>query len=145
MGKSKCVLDCAFKKTKYFDIENVNFDNLLNMGTCLLKSKHHKYYMIWTVRNYPAQLPSMPGSPHPVLCSYTIFDKDHHGHHKSFDSFSGEFVFDINSGTPPNFNQLGLPNGEYKTLGRDNNCKECFKVKFSLIDDCMEVSIKHKM
>jgi hypothetical protein len=144
MGKSKCVFDSAFKKTKYFNLENINFDVLLQHGTCVLKSKHHKYYMIWSIRPYPLELPSMPGSPYPVLCEFTIFEKDNWGHHKSLDSFSGKFVYELNSGTLPVLNGLGLPNGEFKSMCRDNNCVEYFKVKLSLIDDCMEMSIKHK-
>lgn len=145
MGKPKCVFHSAFRKTRYFEVDNVNYDPVLKMGTCLLSSKHHKYIMCWTVRNYPPELPSMPGAPYPILCSYTIFEKEkNQGYHRGLDSMSGEFVFELNSGTLPNFNLLGLPSGEFRSMGRDNKCEEYFKVKFSLMDDCMEISIKHK-
>ena len=144
MGKSKCEFDSTLKKTRYFDVENVNFDPVLNNGTCLLKSKHKCYLMVWSLRNYPVDAPSLPGSPYPVECTYTILDK-HNYHHNSAESMSGRFMYQVNSGTPPTSNPLGIPQGEYPSLARDNNYESDYKVCLSLIDDGMEVSIRNKV
>jgi len=143
MGKNKSVFVYTFKKTRYFDIENVNFDPVLKSGTCLLKSKRKCYNMIWTLNDYPTELPNMPGAPYPVLCTYTIFDK-HNCFHSSAESMSGEFVYQVNSGTPPPNNTLGLPYGKYPSLAEDNNCHKHYNVRLLLVNDCMEVSIRNK-
>jgi hypothetical protein len=96
--------------------------------------------MVWALRNYPNENP-MPGSPYPVLLTYTIFDNAKY-ELKSLESMSGELVFEESSGVPPNYNQLGLPLGKYCGLARDNNCDKAYKLKFSLEDDCLEVAIK---
>jgi hypothetical protein len=139
MGKSKCGFYSSFKKTRYFDVSDVNYDPSAKSGTCMLKSKHKCLVMIWTLRNYPNEVP-MPGSPYPVLFSYTIFEKNKCADSK--ESMTGQFVLEESSGTPPNYNPLGLPFGEYRSLSRDNNCEKAYKLKFSLADDCMEIAIK---
>lgn len=143
MGKTKCVFDSVFKKTRYFDVENVNYDSTLKMGTCMLKSKKKCYVMIWSLREYPVELPSMPGAPYPVLCEYAVFSKKYH-HLCSAEAMTGKFIYEVNSGTPPTTNPLGIPSGEYSSLARDTNRDKNYKVCLSLGNDCMEVSIKSK-
>ena len=139
MGKTKCSLFSSFKKTRYLDVSDVNYDPVLKSGTCLLKSKHRCLYMVWTLKNYPNEV-QMPGSPYPVIFSYTIFEKNKC--ESTAESMSGQFIFEENSGVPPNYNPLGLPFGEYRGLARDNNCDKSYKLKLSLVDDCMEITIK---
>jgi hypothetical protein len=139
MGKKKCVFYSSFKKTRYLDISDITYDPITKTGTCMLKSKHHCLVMIWTLKNYPNEVP-MPGSLYPILFSYTIFEKNKST--ESHESMSGQIILEENSGIPPNYNQLGLPFGEYRGLSRDNNCDKAYKLKFSLVDDCMEIGIK---
>jgi hypothetical protein len=72
MGKS--IFNSTFKRSKTFDIEDVNFDVATQRGTCKLVSKHYEYVLIWSITTYPPETPSMPGAPYPLLVSYTIFD-----------------------------------------------------------------------
>jgi hypothetical protein len=139
MGKKRCFFDS--KKTRYFDIEDVNLDQTLKMGTCFLKSKYRKYIMIWNWNNYPAELPNMPGAPYPVLFNYTI-SEECNKKSKVLESMSGRFVFELNSGTLPNLSPIGLPYGEYKGLTRNNLYDDNYRVCFSLQEDCMEVAIR---
>jgi hypothetical protein len=142
MGKSKCGFFSSFKKTRYFDVSEVNYEPVLKLGTCLLKSKHRCLVMVWSIKNYPTEAP-MPGSPYPLSLCYSIFEKSEPDCElKSLESMSGELVYQEASGTPPNYNQLGLPFGEYRGLARDNNCDKAYKLKLSLGDDCLEVAIK---
>lgn len=143
MGKSKCVFNSSSKKTRYFDIEDVNFEPIPNLGTCLLKSKHKNYLMVWNYVNYPVEVPSMPGAPYPVLFNFTISDKCNKKG-KALESMSGRFIFEINSGTLPKLSPLGIPYGEYKSLARNNMFDDNYKVCFSLQEDCMEVAIRTK-
>lgn len=139
MGKSKCGFYSSFKKTRYFDVSDVNYDPSTKSGTCLLKSKHKCLVMIWTLKNYPNLLP-ISDSHYPVLFSYTIYKKSNC--HDSKESMTGQFILEENSSTPPNYNPLGLHSGEYRGLSLDNNCDKAYKLKFSLADDCMEIAIK---
>ncbi len=116
MGKS--IFHPSCKKTKYYKVKKVNFDQVLNVGTAHLKSKCH-LLVLWSIKNYPTE-EQIPGSPYPVKVELTLFKK-HNNHCKSFKSMSGEFVFELNSGTLPQLNSMGLPDGEYKFLTRSNN------------------------
>jgi hypothetical protein len=137
MGKS--IFNPACKKTKYYKVEKVNFDQVLNVGTAHLKSKCHNLLILWSVKNYPTEC-QMPGSPYPVMVELTIFKKHRH-HCKSLKSMSGEFVFELNSGTLPTLNSMGLPDGEYQFLARFNN-KDCSrKIVLSMLEDCYELII----
>ena len=138
MGKS--IFHPSCKKTKYFDIEKINFDQSLNTGTAHLESNCSHLIIIWSIKNYPTE-EQMPGSLYPIKVELTIFKKHKH-HFKSLKSLSGEFVFELNSGTLPQFNALGLPDGEYQCIARLNN-EDCYKhVTLSLIDGSYEVIIK---
>ena len=138
MGKS--IFDSSFKRSKTFDIEGINFDVATQRGTCKLVSKHHEYVLIWSITSYPTETPSMPGAPYPLLVSYTIFDgKDKCD--KSLKSMSGRFVYELNSGTAPNNNSLGLPFGTYNSLAHNNNSHNSLSVFFCLVEDEMEITI----
>lgn len=141
MGKNKHVFHSLFKKTRYLNVSDVNFDATTKTGTCYLKSKHLHLVMVWTLINCPVELPNIPGAPYPVLCAYTIF-KNTHCDVKTAESMSGQFIFEENSGTPPNNSALELPNGEYRGIAEDNNYDKLYKLKFSLENDCMEIAIK---
>lgn len=142
MGKSKNIFDLCFRKTRYFDIENINYDPLLRNGTCHIVCGNNTYVMIWNIRNYPVEAPEMPGAPYPVKFTYTIFDKDNKKcEDKSYRSLTGEFVYEIASGTLPVYNQLGLPYGVYFSLARNNYCHNSVCVEFSLFENEMEIII----
>jgi hypothetical protein len=135
MGKS--IFHPSCKKTKYYKVKKVNFDQVLNVGTAHLKSKCH-LLVLWSIKNYPTE-EQMPGSPYPIKVEVTIVKK-HHDHHLK--SMSGEFVFELNSGTLPQLNSMGLPDGEYHFLARFNN-RECSrKVCLSMNNGCNELIIK---
>ena len=115
------------------------FDQVLNIGTAHLKSKCYDLLVLWSVKNYPSE-EQIPGSPYPVKVELTLFKKHRH-HFKSLKSMSGEFVFELNSGTLPLLNSMGLPDGEYQFLARLNN-KDCSKkVVLSMVDNCYELII----
>ncbi len=137
MGKS--VFHPSCKKTKYYDVEKINFDQSLNVGTAHLVSKCDHLLILWSIRNYPME-DQLPGSPYPVKVEFTIFKKHKH-HFKSLKSMSGEFVFELNSGTLPQFNLMGLPDGEYECVARLNNKDYTKNVILSLIDGTYEVII----
>jgi hypothetical protein len=137
MGKS--VFNPSCKKTKYYDVEKINFDQNLNSGTAHLISKCDNLLLIWSIKNYPTE-EQLPGAPYPIKVEFTIFKKHNH-HFKSLKSMTGEFVFELNSGTLPQFNLMGLPDGEYQCVARLNN-KDYYKyVIISLIDGSYEVII----
>ena len=140
MGKS--IFHPSCKKTKYYKIHKINFDQDLNVGTAHLKSKCHNLLILWSIKNYPTECQS-PGSPYPVTVEVTILKKHYHHHHlKCLKSMSGEFVFELNSGThQPQLNSMGLPDGEYQFLARFND-EECSrKVCLYMINECHELII----
>jgi hypothetical protein len=119
-----------FAKKQYFDITQVNFDKPLGLGSCKLVSKCNNFKMVWSVRNYPMEQPGMPGSPHPVLVRYTIYDKNN--------LINGEFVYELPSGTLPYLSSVGIPYGVYKS---QNYCLGLTFV-FNLDKDCLELCVK---
>jgi hypothetical protein len=133
MGKS--IFSPSCKKTKYYKVQKVNFDQVLNVGTAHLKSKHH-LLIIWSIKNYPTE-EQIPGSPYPIKVELTVFKK--HKHCGSLKSMSGEFVFQLNSGTLPDLNSMGLPNGEYKFLVRSNNKDFSRKAELCMHDNYYEL------
>lgn len=133
MGKS--IFHPSCKKTKYYKVKKVNFDQVLNVGTAHLKSKCH-LLILWSIKNYPTEEP-IPGSPYPVKVELTVFEK--HDHCASLKSMSGEFIFELNSGTLPQLNSMGLPNGEYKFLVRSNNKDFSRKAILSMCDNYYEL------
>jgi hypothetical protein len=124
-----------------FLIDKINFEN--NMGTCHLVMKKSVCKMVWSVVNYPVEPPSMPGAPYPVLVSYTIFSNTTCDN--ALNSQTGNFIYEINSGTLPNLSPLGIPYGFYKSVARHNKTlrpNESSKVIFNLTEQCLEVMIK---
>jgi hypothetical protein len=140
MGKEKDIFNPCFKKTRYYELTNVNFDSTLHVGSGQLVSHHNTYYLIWTIRDFPVELPSMPGAPYPVHVRYTIFEKCNKPN-KTYDSLSGEFVYEINSGTLPQFNAMGIPYGVYKSIGRNNKYNRSVNVVFSVTEEPLEIII----
>jgi hypothetical protein len=140
MGRD--IFDSDFKKARTFDIEKINFDQAERRGTCELTYKCYVYEMIWTIRAYPTELPSMPGAPYPLKVNYTIFKRNNNKcKDDSNESMSAEFIFELNSGTLPQYNALGLPNGFYFSLARNNYCNKALSVLFKLTEDYMEVCV----
>lgn len=137
MGKS--VFHPSCKKTKYYDIEKINFDQNLNNGTAHLISKCRHLLILWSIKNYPSEEP-LPGARYPIKVEFTLFKKHKH-HFKSLKSMSGEFVFELKSGTSQQFNLMGLPDGEYQCVARLNNTDCSKNVILSLIDGSYEVII----
>lgn len=138
MGKS--IFNPVCKKTKYYKVEKVNFDQVLNVGTAHLKSKCHNFLILWSIKNYPTEC-EMPGSSYPLKVELTLFKKHKQHCLKSHKSMTGEFVFELNSGTLPQLNSMGLLDGDYQFLARFNN-KDCSrKICLSLVDNCYELVI----
>lgn len=141
----KTIFDLCFSKTKQFTCENVNFDTANNMGTCRLISRHRCYLLIWSITNYPSETAGLPGAPYPIKVSYTLLDRTKCDSLKdSLKSISGEFVYALNGGTLPNNSELGVPKGNYHSIGRNNNNEHLVSVLFELNDNSMVVTVRGK-
>lgn len=125
----------------YFDIEEVQFN--YKLGVCQLKSdkvESSQYNMIWSVVDYPMEKP-IPGAPFPVKVVYSIERRPNKPHQSKI--LSGEFIYYINSGTLPQYNEMGLVAGSYTSYARYNKNNEVYRVVINT--DMMELVIsKHK-
>jgi hypothetical protein len=124
---------------KYFDIKEVNFDITIQKGTCVLESNKNncKFRMIWSIQNYPTELPSMPGAPYSVQVNFTIFDDNN-----IVNSMSGLIIYKINTGTLPTYSDLGIPFGKYCSVAFNNKYGDTEVIKFNLNQNYMIVCIK---
>ena len=116
-------------------VQNVNLTG--NLGTCALTSDFSNYTMAYEIITYPPKLPSMPGAPYPIKFRYTIYNMVN----SKIESVSGEFIFQLNSGTLPNNCDLGIPFGEYKSLARDDKIHYSVYLKFKLLTTGLEVYV----
>ena len=133
-----------FKSSKKLILDQVNYDPAERKGTCTLNSRNSTFIMVWSIQDFPMETPSMPGSPYPIKFTFTIFkhnDTSGISTDRSLKSVSGEFIFEINSGTLPIYNVLGIPNGKYYTLTRNNYCQHTTPILFSLSENCMKILI----
>lgn len=128
-------MSICFTEKQYFDIVQINFDKMINKGTCKLVNKHHSYKMIWMTENYPTEKPNMPGSLFPVQVKFTIFNDEH--------SINGEFVYELASGTLPYLSDMGIPYDNYKNYNHIFNIIFNFKLKKDSLELCIK-PIKHK-
>jgi len=81
----------------------------------------------------------MHGAPYPIEVSYTIFKKSSLKQEKSL---SGRFVYEINTGTIPQLNSMGVPYGVYKTIGHNNMNNLSLDVILSFSEEPLEIIIK---
>ncbi len=137
-----------FDKTEVCVISNVNFNHDSLTGTCKLVSStspstysskgtytpSRGYNMVWSIQNYPMETAGMPGSPYSIQVSWSIsakFGSNDHG----LNTISGQFIYSVNSGTFPNFSELGIRFGEYFSIGSnlksDNKTKVLIKLNES--------------
>jgi hypothetical protein len=90
--------------------------------------------MIWSIQNYPMETAGMPGSPYSIQVSWSISAKSGSNDHAR-NAISGKFVYSVNSGTFPNFSELGIRYGEYLSIGTnlksDNKTKVLIKLNES--------------
>ncbi len=125
-----------FVKTEVCAISNVHFNHDTLTGTCKLVSSTSPttYVMIWSIQNYPIETTGMPGSPYSIKVSWSISTKSGSNDH-GLNTISGQFVYSINSGTFPNFSELGIRYGEYFSIGTnlksDNKTKVLVKLNES--------------
>jgi hypothetical protein len=132
-----------YKPNTVLNIDQINLEGA--NGTCRLTSviNNAVFRMIWSIENYPMHVPSMPGSPFPILVNFNIYQYDcHPTSDKSLKGIKGSFVFEQASGTFPNNCPLGFPYGIYYALGR--NHKSCCDagVLFSLNEGNMEIILE---
>jgi len=122
-----------FAKTEVCTITNVNFNHDSLTGTCKLVSSisPSTYIMIWSIQNYPMETTGMPGSPFSICVSWSISTKSGSNDH-SRNTISGQFVYQINSGTFPNFSELGIRFGEYFSIGTNLKSNKKTKVLIKL-------------
>ena len=134
-----------FAKTEVCTITNVNFNHDSLTGTCKLVSStspstysskgtytpSRGYIMIWSIQNYPMETTGMPGSPFSICVSWSISTKSGSNDH-SRNTISGQFVYQINSGTFPNFSELGIRFGEYFSIGKNLKSNKKTKVLIKL-------------
>lgn len=136
-----------YMKSKHYSIKTgtyyVDKVNLVgSSGTCTLVSSYeYNLIMVWSIENYPMETAGMPGAPFPVLFKYTIFSHGNKPNDNNLRSISGEIVFEVNSGTLPNNNSLGVPFGTYYSLGRNTKRDRVNHIVFSLNETNMKVTI----
>ena len=135
MGKG--IYDLLLHKKK-FNIENINFDSQERNGTCHLVSTHHKYILIWTIKNYPTEIPGMPGSLYPIEVSYSIINniikQD-----TPLQIIKGTFILELNSGILTIYSGFGLPYGIYKSITTYNH--KTINITFNILENNMSVFI----
>ncbi len=122
-----------FAKTEVCTITNVNFNHDSLTGTCKLVSSisPSTYNMIWSIQNYPMETIGMPGSPYSIQVAWSISTKSGSNIH-SRNTISGQFIYQINSGTFPNFSDLGIRYGEYFSIGTNLKSNNKTKVLIKL-------------
>lgn len=128
------IFDMKFKKKQYFEITNVQFDASTQTGTCKLVNDDLIYTLVWNILNYPPQAP-MPGAPYIVKVIYSIIDPS------KKKSMNGEFVYELYSGTLPNYSSMGIPFNCYNSFPITHTDKE-IKATFDLTEEFMEVCFR---
>lgn len=125
-----------FDTTEVCKISNVNFSSETESGTCKLISNTKIYLMTWSITNYPMETAGMPGSPYPIKISYSICEKTNSMLcDNSLNSISGEFIYEIHSGTFPDMCALFIKHGIYQSSGFNNKTGNKIKLIFNLTDD----------
>jgi hypothetical protein len=125
--------------TRVFPIEKINFDIESKTGSALLESNKTVYVLVWLIKSFPVLSPGLPGAPYPVEFIFTLYKKN--DKRRTQKSMSGQFVFEINSGTLPNYSPLGIPFGEYKTVARNNNRDQIVSLVFSLNENDLQLEL----
>ncbi len=124
-----------FYETEVCQIDKINFLFESHNGTCQLKSLLNIYQMVWTIENFPMETAGMPGSPYSVKFSFTIGIKTGENLDHALNSISGQFIYQVRSGTYPNFSPLGIRYGEYFACGLDNKSGKLVKLIFKINED----------
>lgn len=109
------------QKNTLFDISNINLNN--NLGTATLTHNSSIFKIIWSITNYPAEN-SIPGSKYPIIVSYSIYSNTNNSNDLSLKSINGQFIYELNSGTLPNYSLMNIPYGMYQSVATNNKC-EC--------------------
>ena len=125
--------------TKVFPLEKINFDIDSKTGTAVLELGKSTYVLVWLIKSFPMLTPGMPGAPYPVQVIYTLYKKN--DKRKTQKSMSGQFIFEISSGTLPNYSPLGIPFGEYKSVARNNNRDQIVSLIFSLLENDLQLEL----
>ncbi len=137
-----------FDKTEVCVISNVNFNHEELIGTCKLISQSNPtdsvtysspgtytpsrgYTMTWSIQNYPMETAGMPGSPYSIQVDWAINSKSGSNDH-THNAISGQFIYSVNSGTFPNFSELGIRFGEYLSIGLNLKSYDKTKVLIKL-------------
>ena len=111
-------------ESQIYTLINISYLTDTKKGTCKLVTPKSTLNIIWSIQQYPMERPGIPGSPFSVEVYYTIFDKDSHGLTKSnYNSLTGNFIYQINSGTLPKYSELGIPFGTYTSIATSNDTK----------------------
>lgn len=129
-----------FNNVKILNISKVNFNVMTLSGTCTLISEDltKSYNMIWNIQNYPSYTPGLPGSPYPTKFTYTIFSNTPEDD-KALNSVSGEIIYKQSSGTFPNYSEIGIPYGIYKSCGSYNKYNKKEGITFNLSNNILQV------
>ena len=129
--------DLVCKKTR-FDISNINMN--CNSGTATLTHKCDILKMVWSITNYPTEFP-IPGSKYPIIVSYTIFNNVYSGGDKALKSISGQFIYELSSGTLPNYSNMKIPFGNYESIACNNKSDYFNYVLFKITHNAITVVI----
>ena len=124
-----------FPKTEICTIDNIHYDISSHNGTCRLTSDDNSYVMIWSITNYPIETSGLPGSPYPVKINYSIMKKSNFMVDNALKSITGEFIYEINSGTLAHLSLLGIKYGIYHSCASNNKSGTETKILFNLLEN----------
>jgi hypothetical protein len=93
--------------------------------------------MIWDIKEFPVETQGMPGSLYTVQVNFTIFDKTSYINNL----LSGQFVYNINSGTLVKYSKLGIPFGIYMFGASSIEYDLKYKISLSLTEDSTKLII----
>jgi hypothetical protein len=124
---------------KYFDINSINYNNITKKGSCKLVSQedNSNLILVWSIQNYPEELPIMPGSLYNVQVDFTIINDC-----KKRNSMSGTFIYEISNGVLVKYSDLGIPFGCYKCMAFNNKYGDLSEISFYLNENYLEICIK---
>lgn len=124
-----------FDETEICTIDKINYNHDSHIGTCKLISNTNTYVMSWEIIDFPMESSGMPGSPYPIKVSYNIGYKSNGTNDDSLQSLSGQFIYEINSGTFPNLSLIGIRYGQYYTCSSNNKNGQINNILFNISEN----------
>jgi hypothetical protein len=127
-----------------YSINKINFSEEIRKGIARLQGLNSDLNIVWSIVNFPMEVPGMPGAPFAIQVNYTIFDKTTISPIKmNYNSYSGSFIFEINSGTLPKYSDLGIPIGTYISMAKSNTSKSNRNITIILTETSAKLFINY--